>query len=687
MCARTPPTSTTHRYRFARQGGELRVLIQTFRDLAALTDLDETSWLATSAPVDAFSCDPAFLKHLDGDGDGRIRSADIKEAIRWLERVLRSTAGVDERAEHLDLDRLAESDPEARRLGACARRIGTNLGDRGGRLSLQQVRDRAHILAQGDQNGDGIVPPEYLREPDLKALCLDVMSTVGSVRDMNGSPGVSEELLDMFLAEARDHLAWSERVSASIGEGAPLDPWRVVSHGLPLLHELGPRLERYFDLCDALSFATEIGAAPASASGAAPPSADPAAFLEQAPLARPRPDGALDLGASVNPAARRALVRLKVELLDRLPGPGYEGSLLSRDGWERVRDVLERVRDAHEARKGERVSSLGVPALSAMLASGTAERLRRLLRMDGEAGSELSSLRELEFVILAQRWMLELANNFAALPALGTAESRTLLDAGRLVLDGQVFDFVMRVRDPAAHAAVAKRSGIFLFYSEVTTGAGGERFHIVTPVIGRRTADVYPEKRGVFFDLAGGDFDARVVHVIENPTTLGEAVAAPFRRIAALVASAAEKISSGAEKQIEATVSQATAAVPGRVLQAPPAAGTPAPAAAPAGVARVRDAVLTGGVTIAALGSSVAFVAKTISEMNWRGILISAGAVLVLVMVPNVLMAAGKLRRRDLSLLLEAAGWATNGKIRVSRRLRGVFSPRPPVPGERTSRR
>jgi len=134
--------------------------------------------------------------------------------------------------------------------------------------------------------------------------------------------------------------------------------------------------------------------------------------------------------------------------------------------------------------------------------------------------------------------------------------------------------------------------------------------------------------------------------VVENPVSLGEAVVAPFRRLGALVASTAERISAGAEKQLESSVAQATTVLQEGVHRgpAPPASTPPVPAA---GSGRVRDILLTGGVTVAALGSSLAFIAKTVSEMSWHHVLISLGAVLLVILVPNFTIAQGKLRRRD----------------------------------------
>jgi hypothetical protein len=183
-----------------RRGGEWRLAVLRAEDLPALSDLDDRFWLATSAPVRDFHSDPVFLGNLDSDGDGRIRCSDIAEAIRWLLRVLRPGASLEDPAALLDLDDLDTTDPDAARLRICAVRVLGNLGHTGARISLGEVRDRASILSRGERNGDGIVPPDCLGSGEVRQLALDVMATVGAAVDANGSRGVSEPLLDEFLA-------------------------------------------------------------------------------------------------------------------------------------------------------------------------------------------------------------------------------------------------------------------------------------------------------------------------------------------------------------------------------------------------------------------------------------------------------------------------------------------------------
>ncbi len=93
-----------------------------------------------------------------------------------------------------------------------------------------------------------------------------------------------------------------------------------------------------------------------------------------------------------------------------------------------------------------------------------------------------------------------------------------------------------------------------------------------------------------------------------------------------------------------------------------------------------RDLLLAGGVTIAALGSSFAFIAKTIASLKLHQALAVMAFGLGIVLVPVMIIAIYKLYRRNLSAILEASGWAINGRMRLTYRLGKIFAPRPTRP-------
>ena len=128
--------------------------------------------------------------------------------------------------------------------------------------------------------------------------------------------------------------------------------------------------------------------------------------------------------------------------------------------------------------------------------------------------------------------------------------------------------------------------------------------------------------------------------------------------------------------------SAAGAAAPGSAsagLQAKPGVRPAAAGGAPGvgGMAGMGGMVASGGIAVAALGSSFAFIGKTLSEMSLRALLATFGALAAAILLPVLISALSKLSSRDLSPLLEASGMAMNRRIRLTRAQARAFTVNP----------
>ena len=78
--------------RFTTYGKTNQLCVDNANDLADILKLDESLWVATSAPVSVFRCDQTFLGLMDSNADGRINTREMKAAIRWLFSVVKRFA-------------------------------------------------------------------------------------------------------------------------------------------------------------------------------------------------------------------------------------------------------------------------------------------------------------------------------------------------------------------------------------------------------------------------------------------------------------------------------------------------------------------------------------------------------------------------------------------------------------------
>ena len=163
--------------------------------------------------------------------------------------------------------------------------------------------------------------------------------------------------------------------------------------------------------------------------------------------------------------------------------------------------------------------------------------------------------------------------------------------------------------------------------------------------------------------------------MVENPISLLQALLAPFASVwqfvagkfQSFLASARQKLASGAEKALEAPPGEQPAAA---APQGQGGGGMSGPMAVVAGVS----------VSIAALGSAFAFAVHSLAKAGPLPILYGFMAVFAIIFVPLIIRSVWRLRRQDLSVILEASGWAINHRMRLNRRLRRHFTLRKPYP-------
>ncbi len=662
-------------FQFVNYSGTYQLRLETADDLKAIPMLDEPFWMATSAPLHQLQCDPKLLEFLDQDCDGRILSADVRRTLEWLQKRLVCLDGITAQSDVLRIDHIHDATPEGHQILVTARRILQNLKKSDVKsISLNEVRSNKNCCADGFYGGNGVIPLDNSIEDDkLKEFISDIAVTMGSVPDVNGNPGVDQNKLDAFLNSAGKLLAWKKSAKDNDGKLFPLGD--ATSDGYKLLSQLRGPVNKYFRLCRLsalnrmLDRSTPDAAVPVDILGDMDEIDE---YMSSAPLARPNPDGILDLHGDLSPEFRERLQAMESKVISLILGSELEHGRLGEAEWVRINSEFSAYEDWLKSKSGSEVEKLGPEKLRAYLDNDFSDSIRKMIAMDMEIGKEMSAVQDLEYLILLQSLFLELCNNFINFNNLYDPHKRAMFEMGRLVISGRVFNMNILVKDPGVHSLIAKNSGIYLMYSEVTGSKPEEKFFIATPVTALTVRRLGVERRGVLFDRDEREWDTRIVKVIDNPVSLQQAIMKPFRRLGQVVSGSFEKIVGGTEKQLDSTLSKGMGRVESGLKEgiSHPGAVGPKKSASP------REWVLTGSIAIAALGSSFAFIAKTLSSLQWHSVAVTVLIVLAIVMVPIILIADYKLYKRNLSSLLEASGWAINAEMRLSRNLAKMLTPK-----------
>ena len=682
---------------FENYGGIFQLRLETAEDLASLGKLKESRWAATSAPVDCFRCDPAVLKCLDPDETGRIRTQDLKDAQECLFHFLSNREGATQQSDVLRLDDLDTTHSEGRKLQEVCKWILEQLERQGSKeISLKQIRAFRAGYARVFPNGDGIVPLVDIEAENTRAFCANVVKYAGEVKDAAGKIGYGKEQLQRFLDRARAMRDWMvEGKQTAAGEQRGSELWRwgdATPEATAIVFVLEAKLEQFFWQCDLLRVepraASRFELSEEELEGFDLENA-PAIEkrLSMAPLSRPNAAGELNLNSGLNPCYEEQVWELRDKVLKRALGTEVEK--LTREDWEKVKALFEPHKAWIDAKPKDEIEGLGEERLTAYLEGEQPKEAEVLIERDLSVRDELEQIATVEKLCLLQRWLLELANNFVNFSQLYDPNRRSLFEEGTLVIDGRELAFSMKVTNRSEHRKIAETSRMFLIYAEITskvvTSSHRKKFELVVAVTAGQRGGISVGKRGVFFDLEEREWDARIVEVVENPISLWEAVKAPFQRIGGLAAQKVERIAAreteSIEKATEAGLEKIDATPAG---EEKPSTGS---AAAPGHKTSVRDLLLGGGLVFAAVGSSLAFIVKTLSEVNplhLGAVVLALGSI---VMLSSGLLGYLKLRSRDMSALLEAAGWAVNFRMKLTRRLGRLFTHRRELPKDAVKRR
>lgn len=672
---------------FRRIGGAGQLALRDIDDLPHVLELDEAHWALTGIDIDFLRTDRQFLDFIDEDHNGIIQADEVKRAVAWFLAHIRPEARPELGSPELRLDSIDVSAPEGAALFAAARVVLRNLGIPDSPvLSLSQIRNDDGILSNACCNGDGVITPGCFtgdcregasaipENPHLAEIVSRIMEIIGSCRDLTGAEGINRELLDSFRSGAEQYLSWYE---APENRPELLRPCgERTADFAAAVENLQERIDRYFLHCAALDFLPGLSCRPplVEGDGDLPESAPMQELLEKLPIATPRPDRVLDFSAPLNPLYEKELHALAAH---PAMAEFLTGSVLSEAMWRRLTSLLTPCLEWKNAEPDKAYEKIEPAILKQWLTDGSLEELRRRIDEDLTIARELTAYHSLIKLTLFQQYLLEFLNNYVSLGALFNPRAASMLQTGKLVMDGRHYTFATPVKNLAEHKRIATMSDICVLYVEATTGRteNARRMTLAVAVTSGNIRNLFIGKHGIFYAVDGSVWDARIIDLIQQPVSISEALKMPFFRFGEFVARLADRFFSTKSTEVQKTLEKTITT--GAVLT-PPA---PAPAAKPQTPAVSGSMMLMGGgIGIAAIGSSVAFIIKSLQNISILNVLAVLLGIILIFGGPMVVISLVKLYRRNISRFLEANSCAVNRPMRLSRKLGLVFTFAPPLP-------
>lgn len=653
---------TVHVWKFFRAGGFDQVRLETGADLVALEHLDQKLWVALACPTRGLEFDHKTLDLIDTDGDGRIRAPEIMAAVEWATTHLKNPDDLLKGERELPLAAINDASAQGKRLLKSAREILASLGKPdAASISIDDTADTADtakIFGQTKFNGDGIIPIDTAGENGTQQVIRDIVDTLGPVTDRSGRPGVDQERVDEFFTQLEAYAQWWQRAEA---DAAIMPLGERTADAYAALAAVRARVDDYFARCRLAAFDARAASAlnrrieEYAARAHETLSADGTEFADF-PLARIEAGKPLPLGAGANPAWMEALDALRRNTVE--PALGAPHETLTDEEWQTLKSRFARFEQWQQDKAGAAVEKLGIARVRAILGTTAKAAITTLIAQDKALEPEMNAIDAVDRLLRYHRDLFRLLNNFVSFRDFYHPERKAIFQSGTLFIDGRQCELCVRVADTAKHAALASLAKTYLAYLDCTRRSSSEAMTIVAAITNGDGDQLMVGRNGVFYDRDGGDWDATIVRIIEHPISIREAMWLPYKRFGRMVGEQIEKFAAAKDKALVEKTGAGLQGATDRVAAPPPP--TPFDAAKFAGV------LAAAGLALGAIGTAFATAMTGFLNLAWWQMPLAVLGILVAISGPSMIIAALKLRHRNLGPILDANGWAVNARVKIN---------------------
>lgn len=655
--------NTIHQWKFFTAGGAVQADIASGGDIAALRELDPKLWSALSSPSSNLRFDAQTLRDLDTDGDGRIRTPEVLNAIEWLSRRFRNFDGFLSKSTETPLDELRDDSDEGKAMICSAKRILADIGKPSANtVTLDEAENAESLFNASAFNGDGIITSAV--DGSLSALIDEIISCCGSKTDRSGNPGVDADIVDRFFQSVDARRQW---LAAKNDSMLPLA--ENTAEASAAVDALAAKIDDFFTRCALVAYDPKLS--PTLNCGEAEIAGIASAAitgkedrLEALPLAAVCEGARLPLSGRVNPYWAAALEKFAKCAVAPIVGESDEISL---EQWKRIHGTFEQYRAWQAAEAGKEVAGISPERLDELHCSDAPARLKELIAKDESVADEHRAFADVSKALRLRRNFAVFLRNYVNMAELYNPESSPIYRVGSLYIDSRTVRLCFEVANPAEFQKLAADSKCCLVYCSLKRGTAAPRMicGVVTAGVAK---NLWIGRNGVFFDLDGSDWEATVVKVDSHDISLREAFWTPWRKIGGMISQQVNKLL--VSKQ-DAALGNVSAKIEKSAKSAE--AGTVEPPKKTDGAA-LASSVAALGIAVGMVGAAVGGLLSAIAGIPvWKTALGIVGVILA-VSTPSVIITWFNLRARNIAPILNAGGWAINRPLKFSFKLAGIWT-------------
>jgi hypothetical protein len=673
----TPSFSGQHSWNFTRRGGIFQVQLNTVEDLRALDTLDPKLWVALSCPVHDLEIDPRTLSMIDHDADDRVRIEEMLTAVQWTLARLSApeslfTGGA------LPLAAINTSDAEGIKLLASTKRILTNMGAPDAtHITVEQAGNTEQIYGNSRLNGDGVIAKDASDDPAVQELIGEIMDCLGAKTDRSGEPGITRQKLDSFFNELKCYEQWWAQGEADAAKGKDILPLaEATPEAFKHFIAVEQKIDDFFARCQLAAFDARAEAPLNRDTSlyqqiAAEDFSRPRQDIEALPLAKVGPSSTIPILDGINPEWKQRM-RALCEKVIRPLGIG-PGDSLDMAEWAEIKQRFEAYRVWRQSKPVTGTEKLTIPRMRALLNSDLQYKIQALLDQDALLAPEMKAIDSVEKLARYHRDLVQVLNNFVNFNQFYDESRTAIFQAGELLLDGRECRLCLRVSDPTKHSVLATLSRAFVAYCECRRKDSPQKFYIAAVFSAGDSSNLIVGRNGVFRDRKGLLWDTTIVRLIENPISIHEAFLRPYVRIGRFIGEKIEKWAITRDKAMQKQMETGVDSVSSEGTNNE--SGTNGIA-----VGGVAAMLAAGGIALGALGAGLASLFNTMKALSWWELPLVILGVILMISLPSMIIAWLKIRQRTLAPLLDASGWAVNGRTLISAKLGRALTSRATLP-------
>ena len=640
-----------HKWHFTQAGGLIQVQFSTIDDVLNIDKLDPKLWTALACPVKGLEFSEETLNLLDTDKNGRVRVPELIDGVAYIKKYFAKPEIIMTPGDSIPLDALSDTPFDCGHSPlASAKSVLEILGKPDAtEISLSDVSVNEKLFSPGIVNGDGVLPPECVKEPNVAAVIKDIVTCTGGSTDISGVKGTNRTQFVDFFNLLRSIKEWRE--DAEMNDTKIFFLKEATDSAATAFMKLKDKINEYFLRCSLINY--DDGAEGIFKTQTEKMFLDEEGNLydkeklAELPLALCSANKPLPLDNTVNPAWLEAVNAFKKYVI--LPIFQKEIAALSEAHWRKIETFFEPYMNWVQAMPQNFVSQLGLDRITEILNSDAEEKIAAYLDEEEKHPPIALATVDLRKMLLYRRDFVSLLHNFISFDDFYSLNKAAIFQCGTLYIDGRSCDLCFKVLDMAKHGVMAALSQCFLIYCDCTKVGTNEKMQIAAVISNGNTDNLIIGRNGLFFDRDGADWDATIVKIIDNPVSIRQAFWSPYKKLIRMIQEKIAKTASAAEASVIDKMSKTVESPKTAMPQKKTDIGT----VAAISVAFTGIATVLGGILDAFLGLGY-----------WipLGIL----GIMLCISLPSVFIAWSKLRQRNIAPILDASGWAINGNVKIT---------------------